>query len=133
MPKEPILDLGAMFGGDDKLPEACHPKTFERSDGSKVDLSGKPIPKDIRAILDSGLEIKCGVKYDGKEHDGSRRYLVIAEVDWNKNWVTKMIIGEYPTDCYVALATHDVVGTEHERYAAQMEAVVEHVIPVPMR
>ncbi len=132
MPKEPIMDLGTMFGGDDKLPEALYPKTFERSDGSKVDVSGKPIPKDVRAVLESGLEIRCGVKYDGKEHDGTRRYLVMAELDWNKHWIETLIIGELPADCLIAIPT-DFNLAEHAAYASKMKIVTEHIIPVQIR
>lgn len=96
--------------------------------GRKIDLSGKKIPKNVRAILDSGFEIQCEVKYDGLDHRGElpmRRYLVKAEIDWCKHWVKTLVIGEFPLDCAIILQVPDTTRGECLQYAHQMETYVE--------
>ena len=100
-----------------------------------VDTSGKPLPKNIRAILDSSIEIPCAIKYDGMSGD-LRKYLVIAEVDWYRHWVKVLIVGEWPSDVHLVLCTGKEVdparwlASEFHKYKSQMEVVIEKRIPV---
>lgn len=85
-----MLDIANLFNNDsaDRPPEV------------KVDLSGRPMPTNVRAIIDSGLEIPCVVTYDGlqKSDQRIRRFKVKAEIDWTKNWVQMIVVGEMPID-----------------------------------
>jgi hypothetical protein len=101
-----------------------------------VDTSGKAVPKNVRAILDSGLEIPCALKYDGIR-DNCRKYLVLAEsVDWYKHWVKTLVVGEWPSDVQLALSVGKHVDpekwrkTEAFKYASQMRIECEKRIPV---
>jgi hypothetical protein len=95
---------------------------------SPIDLSGKKIPKNVRAILNSGLEIQCTVKYDGLFNHNDlpmRRYLVQADIDWSKYWVKVLVVGEFPLDCGLFLQVPDTTGQELLQYGHQMETYVE--------
>jgi hypothetical protein len=107
--------------------------------GNKVDTSGKPIPKNVRAILNSGIEVPCAVKYDGTEMSSGelvRRYLVLAEVNWYKYWVKTLVVGEWPSDVKFAfnVGKDDSPETWHKtaafKYASRMVIECEKRIPV---
>lgn len=104
-----MVDLATLFNDD--------------NDRDKVDLSGKKIPKNIRAVLDSGFEIQCDTRYDGQATDNPlmRRYLVIAEIDWSKHWVKTLLVEELPLDVRLCLRVPDTTSSEHKHYAAQMK------------
>jgi hypothetical protein len=115
-----MLDTDNLFGDDQPPP---------------VDTSGKPVPKNVRAIIDTGLEIPCALKYDGIRNN-LRKYLVIAEIDWYKHRVKTLIIGEWPSDVQLALFMGKHVNpetwhkTEAFKYSNQMEIVIEKRIAV---
>lgn len=90
------------------------------------DLSGKKTPKNVKAVLNSGLEIQCDTRYDGQAIDNPlmRRYLVIAEIDWSKHWVKTLLVEELPLDVRLILRVPDTTPSEHKRYAAEMETWV---------
>lgn len=112
-----IIDLSTLLGGSEP------PK-----DDRKVDLSGRPRPENIRVQLNSGVELKCDVKYDGME-DGRRRYLVIAEIDWENYWPTTLIVGIYPADCMLSFKMpDDMADSEMYRRAGKLNVVVERSI-----
>lgn len=73
-------------------------KPMDRMNSDGVDLSGRPAPKDIRVQLNSGVLVKCDVRYDGVNEDGQRRFLVIAEIDWENYHPTILWAEEYPRD-----------------------------------
>jgi hypothetical protein len=87
-----MLDISDLFNNEDN----------DRPPDFKVDLSGRPIPKNVRAIIDSGIEIPCDVSYDGLQKGTGdqqiRRFRVKAEIDWTKNWVRMVVVGEMPID-----------------------------------
>ena len=100
----------------------------DEPDRPKIDLSGKKIPKNVRAVLDSGFEIPCEVVYDGTFNHNDlpmRRYLVKAEIDWSRHWVKTLVIGEFPLDCGIFLQVPDTTGRELLQYAHQMQTYVE--------
>jgi hypothetical protein len=119
-----MIDLANLFADDDK---------------PLVDTSGKPLPKNVRVILNSGVEIPCALKYDGTEMSAGvmvRKYLVIAEIDWYKHWVKTLVVGEWPSDVKFAFNTGKEVDpetwrkTEAFKYANQMQLECEKRISV---
>lgn len=114
-----IIDLGTLFGSGDPL-----------RDDRKLDLSGRPAPKDVRVRLNSGIEVRCEVRYDGiDDADNTRRFLVIAELDWENYWPTTLLVGEVCNDVTLALVTN-VESDEHRRRATRLRVVAEKVIGV---
>lgn len=87
-----LLDI--KYGSDDGEPEPLR------------DTSGKPKPENVRVRLESGLEIRCDLRYDGMEGQ-HRRYLVLAELDWNKSTPVAMIVGVYPRDVMLGMRLSD--------------------------
>lgn len=102
---------------------------FEREVYLKVDLSGKPNPKDVRVLLDSGIEVRCDVRYDGLDPDGTRRFMVIAEIDWEKYLPTHLIIGEHPTDVTIIFKVPGMPDEMDER-ARRLILVSEKIVAV---
>lgn len=100
--------------------------------GPKVDTSGKPKPENVRAVLNSGIEVKCELKYDGIDKNGMRRHFVIAEIDWENYWPTTLVVGVFPTDCVLSLKVPDD-STEAEDWAraGSLNVVIEKEIFVP--
>jgi hypothetical protein len=102
----------------------------------KIDTSGNPAPKNVRAILDSGIEIPCALHYDGRTAQDMRRYLVIAEIDWYKHWVATLVVGEWPSDVQICLNVGKHTGPdqwltkEALQYAHHMEVVCEKRISI---
>lgn len=83
-----IIDLATLFGGSVPKPHEPH-----------VDLSGKPAPSNVRVQLNSGIIVKCDVRYQGiNPNDGDRMFTVIAEIDWENYWPTIILVEEYPND-----------------------------------
>jgi hypothetical protein len=117
-----IIDLSTLSGGGDLPP-----------DDRRIDRSGKPVPENVRVQLNSGIVIGCAVRYDGTDPaDGTRRYNVVAELDWENYWPTLMIVGVYPSD--VTLTFHmpdDMTETEGWRRAQSMQVIVEKQLHVP--
>lgn len=104
-----IIDLATLLGDEpSKQPDEL------------VDTSGKPVPENVRVILVNKLEIKCELRYDGLHDDGKRRYLVLAEIDWETHFPTHMIIGVMPTNTWLAFHMPDDVdiGSEENRQRA---------------
>ena len=102
-------------------------------DQTRVDLSGRPVPKNVRAILNSGVELQCEVRYDGpsRNTDNMRRYLVKAEIDWYKYWINTLVIGEWPEDVEMIV---DLPASDTERdvpqYIHGMQTFWEKRIPI---
>lgn len=96
------------------------------------DMSGKPKPENVRAVLNSGIEVKCELKYDGIDKNGMRRHFVIAEIDWENYWPTTLVVGVFPTDCVLSLKVPDD-STEAEDWAraGSLNVVIEKEIFVP--
>lgn len=95
---------------------------------SRVDRSGKPKPKDVRVLLNSGIEVKCEVVYDGLDPDRTRRFLVIAEIDWENYWPKELRVGEHPTDTTLSFRIPGLPDDEADDFAHQMVVVSEHLV-----
>jgi hypothetical protein len=93
----------------------------------KTDLSGKKKPKNVRAILNSGIEVPCEVQYDGQAEDDPRmrRYLVKAECDWSKYWIKTLLVGECSVDVRIIVLVPNTTSAEHRQYAATMQTIFE--------
>jgi hypothetical protein len=90
------------------------------------DVSGRPKPENIRVVLQSGLEVKCDIKYDGMQ-DGYRRYFVMAEIDWENYWPTKLLVGALPSDVMLSFKMPDDMDmmTEGMRRARNLQTIIE--------
>ena len=105
-------------------------RPMDRIDTS-VDPSGKPRPENVRVILNSGLEVKCDTKFDGYDTtDNTRRYRVVAEIDWENYWPTVLLVGEYPSDVTLALLVPGASDEDHQRMARGLQTVPEKIINV---
>lgn len=95
-----------------------------------IDLSGRPAPKDVRVQLNSGVLVKCDIRYDGIDQDGQRRFLVIAEIDWENYHPTILWAGEYPRDATLIFRIPGMPDPEAAKMAAFMELRPEKIIEV---
>ena len=112
-----MLDIGNLFGDDGQPPPDDRP----------IDDSGRPEPENVVAILDSGMRVPCTVRYDGTEQTFRqmwRRYVVVAEVDWQKHRIDILEIGLMPTDVTMQIQVFDMPDHEWLDYAAHMRARV---------
>jgi hypothetical protein len=106
-------------------------KAFDNNDDdhqSLVDLSDRPVPKNVRAILDSGIELQCELSYDGRQpppKQNIRRYRVKAEINWLKHWIKTLVIGEYPADVALIIDLPESVTDDVRQYMMRMQTIVE--------
>ena len=117
------LDISNLFDDDGQPPPDDRP----------VDDSGKPVPENVVAILDSGVRVPCTVRFDGIEQAFSklwRRYLVVAEVDWQKHRIDILEIGAMPTDVTIQVQVWDMPDHEWMEYAEHMQARVVKEVQV---
>ena len=96
----------------------------------ETDRSGRPWPKDVRVKLISGVVVNCAVLYDGLDLDGDRRFVVLAEIDWENYPPTHLIVGEYPRDCTLIFRVPNVPDDECSVMAAGLELVAERIVDV---
>lgn len=116
-----MIDLATLFSDNED----------ENEPDRKVDLSGKPVPKNVRAVIDSGLEIQCEVAYDGTVQEGTkywRRYQVKAEIDWTKHWITTLIIGVHPIDVRLILDLPEANRKDALQFKHQMQVITEQSV-----
>lgn len=95
-----------------------------------VDLSGRPAPKDVRVKLNSGVVVKCDVRYDGVDMDGQRRFVVIAEIDWENYHPTVMTAAEYPRDATLIFRIPGLPDADAAVMASRMMLQPERIIEV---
>lgn len=117
-----IIDLSALGGSDDELPGMWeHADFIDTSDGFRIDPSGKPAPTNVVAVLDSGVHVKCEVRYDGLDAQGFRRYLAIAEIDWENYYPKALYVGTLVDDVSLSLLVPGVPDDVHQQFAKQLE------------
>jgi hypothetical protein len=118
-----MLDIANLFNNDD-----------EKLSNIKVDLSGRPAPTNVRAIIDSGFEVPCVVAYDGLQKDARgqrvRRYLVKAEIDWGRHWIKLLVVGEFPEDVHLILSLPEKSMKDALQFQHQMRTVIEKRVSV---
>lgn len=95
-----------------------------------IDRSGRPAPKGVRVELDSGLNLKCDVRYDGHDQDGTRRFVVIAEFDWVNHFPTIMWVDEMPRDVTLILRIPGASDEDADRMAALLYLRPHKIIEV---
>lgn len=97
-----------------------------------VDLSNRPRPKNVRAMLNSGIEVQCEIAYDGpsKNTVNVRRYKVKAEIDWYKHWISTLVVGEWPEDVELILDLPESDKDAVPQYVHQMQTYIEKRIPI---
>lgn len=97
-------------------------------DSRYIDLTGRPMPENVRVQLNSGIELPCEVVYDGMVHQDEsayRRYKITAEIDWSKHWVKTLVVGELPIDVRLIFDVENATGSECQQRARTMEVIVE--------
>jgi hypothetical protein len=96
-----------------------------------IDTSGKPKPVNVRVQLNSGIEVKCDVRYSGvNPKDGDRLFTVIAEIDWENYHPTVLIVEEMPNDCEFRFRVPGMPDDEAEIVAAGLTLVPERIVRV---
>lgn len=65
--------------------------------GPPADLSGRPAPKGVSVVLNSGVRVRCEVRYQGTAPN-TRLYTVIAEIDWENYHPVILSVQEMPAD-----------------------------------
>jgi hypothetical protein len=116
-----MLDISDLFNNEDN----------DRPPDFKVDLSGRPIPKNVRAIIDSGIEIPCDVSYDGlQKGTDKRRFKVKAEIDWGLHWIRLLVVGEFPEDVHLILSLPEKSMKDALQFQHQMNTVIEKRVSV---
>lgn len=113
---------------DDELPGMWERADFIGGSERRIDPSGKPLPENVRVQLNSGIEIKCDLCYDGLDPDQTRRFLVICEMDWENYFPKTMIVGLHPTDTTLVLRVPGATDNDHQRYAHMLNVVSEKII-----
>jgi hypothetical protein len=110
---------------------------FNNNDGDrppKVDLSKRPIPKNVRAIIDSGFEVPCVVAYDGLQKDARgqqvRRFKVKAEIDWTRHYIKILVVGEFPEDVHLIIDLPKAVSDDVRRYLGEMRTIIEKRVSI---
>jgi hypothetical protein len=96
-----------------------------------IDTSGKPKPVNVRVQLDSGIEVKCDVRYSGiNPKDGDRLFTVIAEIDWENYRPTMLLVEEMPNDCEFRLRIAGLPDEMDEIFRAGLTLVPERIVRV---
>jgi hypothetical protein len=91
---------------------------------NEVDDSGRPVPEDVVAVLDSGVRVPCAVRYDGVDRNRSRRYIVMAEIDWENYQIDVLEIGVLPYDVVLVIKVSGLNDEDHAKYVTHMRAKV---------
>lgn len=97
----------------------------------QVDLSGRPAPKNVRVQLDSGVVVKCDVRYGGvNPADGDRIFVVIAEIDWENYHPKLLIVEEAPDDVEYRFRVPGMTDADSDKVLATLQFVPERIIGV---
>lgn len=85
-----MFDLSELYG--DQLDRVLE-------EHSKIDQSGRPKPVNVRVQLNSGIEVRCDVRYSGiNKQDGDRLFTVVAEIDWENYHPVALLVEEMCND-----------------------------------
>lgn len=100
-------------------------------DAPKIDISGKPAPTNVRVQLDSGIEVKCEVRYDGINLiDGDRLFVVIAEIDWENHHPKLLLVEDMPNDVEFRFRVPGMPDDQCNTVAAMLQLVPERIVTV---
>lgn len=115
-----IIDLATLFG--DNVPKPEQPA---------VDLSGRPAPVNVRVQLDSGVEVRCDVRYSGvNPNDGDRLFTVIAEIDWENYHPKLLIVEEMPNDVEFRFRVPGMPDDQCQAIAQMLQLIPERIVRV---
>jgi hypothetical protein len=96
-----------------------------------VDLSGKPKPQGVRVQLNSGVIIKCDCRYQGVNPvDGDRLFTILAEIDWENYWPTKILVAEMPTDVEFRLRVAGLPDELDAQFCSGITLLADRIIHV---
>lgn len=104
---------------------------LDRINSDGVDLSGKPVPVNVRVQLDSGVIVKCDVRYKGvNPADGDRMFTVIAEIDWENYKPKLIIVEEMPNDVEFRLKVAGLPDELDAEFCSGIQLVPERIVKV---
>jgi hypothetical protein len=96
-----------------------------------VDLSGRPNPQGVRVQLNSGVIIKCDCRYQGVNPvDGDRLFTILAEIDWENYWPTKILVAEMPTDVEFRLRVAGLPDELDAQFCSGITLLADRIIHV---
>lgn len=98
-------------------------KAEDESQDSTVDLSGRPLPEGVTAVIDGKIAVPCDVRYDGR-YEGYRRYVVDAHTDWARHRITELNVEKLPVDVRLILDMHGATDDETQDATAGMTVTV---------
>lgn len=98
---------------------------------SWIDPSGRPNPVNVRVQLNSGIEVKCDVRYSGiNPNDGDRLFTVIAEIDWENYRPKYLLVEEMPNDVEFRLRVAGLPDALDAEFCAGLELRPERIVRV---
>ena len=96
-----------------------------------VDLSGRPKPVGVRVKLDSGVFVKCDVRYSGtNKTDGDRLFTVIAEIDWENYHPKELWVEEMPNDVEFRFLVPGMSDIDAQAIANSLKFMPEKIVVV---
>lgn len=106
-----------------------NPLDFEHYDN--VDMSGRPKPVNVRVQLNSGVIIKCDVRYSGTNKlDGDRLFTVIAEIDWENYHPVRLIVEEMANDVEFRFRVPGLSDADARKLCSGLTLIPERIIGV---
>jgi hypothetical protein len=102
-----------------------------QSFATDIDYSGKPRPSGVSVQLNSGVMVKCDIRYAGiNPKDGCRLFVVIAEIDWENYFPKVIIVEEMPRDAELRFRVPGMTDAEAQRLCAATQFVAQRIIEV---
>lgn len=98
---------------------------------SKIDQSGRPKPVNVRVQLNSGVVIRCDVRYSGvNKLDGDRLFTVIAEIDWENYHPVLLLVEEMANDVEFRFLVPGMSDADAQKFCAGLQLRPERIIGV---
>jgi hypothetical protein len=91
----------------------------------------RPKPQGVRVQLNSGVIIKCDCRYQGVNPvDGDRLFTILAEIDWENYWPTKILVAEMPTDVEFRLRVAGLPDELDAQFCSGITLLADRIIHV---
>jgi hypothetical protein len=114
------IDLAKLLGDEARIQDTWYP-----------DTSGRPKPVNVRVQLNSGIVVRCDVRYRGvNPADGDRIFVVIAEIDWENYHPVLLIVEECPNDIEFRFRIPGMPDDEAQRVCAGLQFIPERIVQV---
>lgn len=95
-----------------------------------VDISGKPWPKGVAVKLNSGVVVKCDVRFQGTAPN-ARLFTVIAEIDWENYHPTVLMVEEMPSDVEFRFRVPGLPdGEATDKFVSQLQLQPQKIVRV---